>query len=124
MLRLSRAFSTSLRRANHQFGSLGPMSAPPRLPKEQQEEFERLQKAASTSSAFADLMTDEDKAALDADIGPTLASKGPELVHPEQRRRYDEFEGDVNPKTGEIGGPKQDPLKHGDYSFNGRCTDF
>lgn len=69
-------------------------------------------------------MTEEDRAALDADIGPTLSAKGPELMHPEQRRNYDEFEGDVNPKTGEVGGPKQDPLKHGDYSFNGRCTDF
>lgn len=124
MLRFVRPFSTSVRRAQSQFGSLGPMSAPPRLPKEQQEEFEQLQRAASTSNAFADLMTEDDKAALDADIGPTLSTKTEELFHPEQRRRYDEFEGDVNPKTGEVGGPKQDPLKHGDYSFNGRCTDF
>ena len=35
-----------------------------------------------------------------------------------------EFEGNVNPKTGEVNGPKQEPLKHGDWSFGGRVTDF
>ncbi|ORX60662.1 hypothetical protein DM01DRAFT_1281156 [Hesseltinella vesiculosa] len=35
-----------------------------------------------------------------------------------------EFDGDVNPKTGEVNGPKNEPLKHGDWSFGGRVTDF
>ncbi|RFU76418.1 hypothetical protein TARUN_5774, partial [Trichoderma arundinaceum] len=38
-----------------------------------------------------------------------------------------EFEGDKNPKTGEIGGPKNEPLRwggDGDWSYNGRVTDF
>jgi hypothetical protein len=41
-----------------------------------------------------------------------------------------EFEGDVNPKTGEVGGPKNEPLRwgsdatRGDWSYNGRVTDF
>jgi hypothetical protein len=38
-----------------------------------------------------------------------------------------EFEGDKNPKTGEVGGPKNEPLRWGaagDYSYNGRVTDF
>lgn len=35
-----------------------------------------------------------------------------------------EFEGDVNPKTGEVNGPKNEPLRHGDWSFGGRVTDF
>ncbi len=38
-----------------------------------------------------------------------------------------EFEGDKNPATGEVGGPKNEPLRwgsKGDWSFNGRCTDF
>lgn len=38
-----------------------------------------------------------------------------------------EFEGDVNPKTGEVGGPKNEPLRwggEGDWSYNGRVTDF
>jgi hypothetical protein len=38
-----------------------------------------------------------------------------------------EFEGDRNPKTGEVGGPKNEPLRwggDGDWSYNGRVTDF
>ncbi|KAI7897928.1 uncharacterized protein BX663DRAFT_526478 [Cokeromyces recurvatus] len=35
-----------------------------------------------------------------------------------------EFEGDVNPKTGEVNGPKTEPVKHNDWSFGGRVTDF
>ncbi|UKZ78486.1 hypothetical protein TrVFT333_006226 [Trichoderma virens FT-333] len=56
----------------------------------------------------------------------------------QDRRRYDpqpgplsrrapEFEGDTNPKTGEVGGPKNEPLRwggNGDWSYNGRVTDF
>lgn len=69
---------------------------PPPLDREAQLEFERLQKEAMASDA----------------------------PHPEVRKVYHDFEGDVNPETGEVGGPKQDPLRHGDYSFNGRVTDF
>lgn len=38
-----------------------------------------------------------------------------------------EFDGDTNPKTGEVGGPKTEPLRWGsggDWSYNGRVTDF
>ncbi|KAI8333887.1 hypothetical protein BC941DRAFT_433267 [Chlamydoabsidia padenii] len=35
-----------------------------------------------------------------------------------------EFQGDVNPKTGEVNGPKNEPTKHNDWSFGGRVTDF
>lgn len=38
-----------------------------------------------------------------------------------------EFEGEKNPKTGEVGGPKNEPLRwggSGDWSYNGRVTDF
>ncbi|KAH8904086.1 DUF1674-domain-containing protein [Coniochaeta sp. PMI_546] len=38
-----------------------------------------------------------------------------------------EFEGDRNPRTGEVGGPKNEPLRwggDGDWSYNGRVTDF
>jgi len=56
--------------------------------------------------------------------------KGEEL-HPDIRRgAKPEFEGDRNPKTGETGGPKNEPLRwgstgeRGDWSYNGRVTDF
>ncbi|OIW25684.1 DUF1674-domain-containing protein [Coniochaeta ligniaria NRRL 30616] len=38
-----------------------------------------------------------------------------------------EFEGETNPVTGEVGGPKNEPLRWGgggDWSYNGRVTDF
>lgn len=54
-----------------------------------------------------------------------------EELHPDIRRgAKPEFEGDVNPKTGEVGGPKNEPLRwgstgdRGDWSYNGRVTDF
>jgi hypothetical protein len=53
---------------------------------------------------------------------------GEQQFHPNMRRGAPpEFEGDVNPKTGEVGGPKNDPLRWGgsaDWSYNGRVTDF
>ena len=46
-------------------------------------------------------------------------------MHPDARKPIKpEFEGDVNPVTGERGGPKRDPLRHGDWSFGGKVTDF
>lgn len=56
-----------------------------------------------------------------------LVAKGDgEELHPNVRRGAPpEFEGDTNPKTGEVGGPKNDPLRwSGDWSYNGRVTDF
>ena len=51
-----------------------------------------------------------------------------EELHPDIRRgAHPEFEGDRNPKTGEVGGPKNEPLRWGgevDWSYNGRVTDF
>lgn len=53
--------------------------------------------------------------------------EGDEL-HPDVRRgAQPEFEGEINPKTGEVGGPKNEPLRWGgkaDWSYNGRVTDF
>lgn len=80
--------------------------SPPRLPKHLQEEFERLQK--------------------EAEAAPTgkVADDGREL-HPDMRRPVPaEFTGNRNPVTGEIGGPKVEPTKHGDWSYGGRASDF
>ncbi|KAL9011022.1 MAG: hypothetical protein Q9180_009235, partial [Flavoplaca navasiana] len=53
--------------------------------------------------------------------------KGEEL-HPDVRRgAKPDFEGETNPRTGEVGGPKNEPLRWGggvDWSYNGRVTDF
>ena len=62
-------------------------------------------------------------------INAKVEAKGSgEELHPDVRRgARPEFEGDRNPKTGEIGGPKNEPLRWGggvDWSYNGRVTDF
>lgn len=90
---------------------------PPRLPEEDQREFERLQKIATSQKAIEDYNKGNDVKGTtnDTNIGE---------FSPEYHPLVAEFEGDKNPKTGEIGGPKQDPTRHGDWSFNGRVTDF
>lgn len=108
--------------------SKGP--SPPPLPKEDQEEFERLQRQANLSRAFQEY-TEKDEAELDEDAlrdGPKINAEAMKAqnLHPDfhYANIKPDFEGDTNPVTGEVGGPKQDPLRHGDYSFNARVTDF
>lgn len=95
-----------------------PGPSPPRLPAEQQAEFERLQKLSH--GAFSQPLNPESGDTPEIDTTPG------EMLHPNIRRGAPpEFEGDVNPKTGEVGGPKNDPLRwKGDWSYNGRVTDF
>ncbi|KAF9181830.1 putative mitochondrial protein, conserved [Haplosporangium sp. Z 11] len=53
------------------------------------------------------------------------ASSSPATSHPDAKTPVpDEFEGDTNPTTGEVGGPKREPVRFGDWSFKGRVTDF
>lgn len=114
--------------------------SPPRLPKEEQAIFEDLQRRSTgafstprapepvpevSESATEAQSKSTEKEVLDASI---KASGEGEELHPHIRRgAKPEFEGDVNPKTGEVGGPKNEPLRWGavgDYSYNGRVTDF
>lgn len=89
--------------------------APPPLPREQQREFEELLRAAQTP-----LSVPASKAGAEAELA----------LHPDARKPLKaEFEGDINPKTGEKGGPKREPVGqwaegNGDWSFKGRVTDF
>lgn len=141
--RRAAAFSTSAARKTV-FG--GP--APPRLPKEEQELFEKLQKQ-STGAFMQPREAPQINQSPDStpNIRPQInqspdsepeirfengkdIKKGEEF-HPNMRRGAPpEFEGDVNPKTGEVGGPKNEPLRwgsgdgRGDWSYNGRVTDF
>lgn len=82
--------------------------SPPKLPKEQQKEFEKLQLKATSQLVVEEYNNKEQE-------------KEPATLY---FKTIPEFEGEVNPKTGEVGGPKQDPIRHGDWSFNGRVTDF
>ncbi|KEP54558.1 DUF1674 domain protein [Rhizoctonia solani 123E] len=81
---------------------------PPPLPKEEQKEFEELVRTAQTPAAS------------------TQVKEGEEL-HPDARKPIaPEFIGEVNPVTGERGGPKREPVPKGrnDWSYGGRVTDF
>ncbi|EJD37212.1 hypothetical protein AURDEDRAFT_73521 [Auricularia subglabra TFB-10046 SS5] len=72
---------------------------PPPLPAAEQREFEELVKAADSANTS--------------------------LLHPDARPKpAPEFEGDPNPRTGEICGSKRELGTHSDWSFGGRATDF
>lgn len=47
-------------------------------------------------------------------------------LHPDARRKpTPDFEGETNPSTGEVGGPKKDPLSwQREWTYGGRATDF
>ena len=135
--------------------STGP--APPRLPEDEQKLYEKLQRSSTGAFStpkvtvvvnqspsvsprqsskpvinqlphadpLSATVTERDVAVVDARVRAT--GDGEEL-HPDVRRGVQpEFEGERNPKTGEIGGPKNEPLRWGggvDWSYNGRVTDF
>lgn len=84
------------------------------LPREDQREFEELLRKAQTPLAASSAQPEIDL-----------------VNHPDARLPVTpEFEGEVNPTTGEKGGPKREPIKRwgadpgGDWSFKGRVSDF
>lgn len=101
------------------FASKGP--SPPQLDPEEQKEFEKLQQAANTQVAIEQY--NEDHGFKEEEAPPNVSSSDIGTFGPAMKT-IPEFEGDTNPKTGEVNGPKQDPIRHGDWSFNGRVTDF
>ena len=125
-------------------GAFATGPSPPRLPPKEQEEFERLQRASTgafstprpqinqspSSSSKSQSSSSSESTSNETEVADTrinATGKGDEL-HPDIKRgAKPEFEGDVNPKTGEVGGPKNEPLRwgeKGDWSYNGRVTDF
>ncbi|KAJ5179045.1 hypothetical protein N7492_002255 [Penicillium capsulatum] len=94
--------------------------APPRLPEEEQKIFEELQRR-STGAFSTPQVNQSPQAEVKVNgSGEELHPDAPVGVKPE-------FEGEKNPKTGEVGGPKNEPLRWGsggDWSYGGRVTDF
>jgi hypothetical protein len=82
-------------------------------------------RARINQSPDSSAQKEEEEVMVNAKVAAT--GEGEEL-HPDIRRgARPEFEGDVNPTTGEVGGPKNEPLRwggDGDWSYNGRVTDF
>ncbi|KAI0880160.1 DUF1674-domain-containing protein [Annulohypoxylon maeteangense] len=115
-----------------------PTPSPLRLPPDQQAEFERLQRTANTQEGFNPTSIPDFSSPVSSAVTSDLSSVEANAVEtptlddefgsvPLRKGAPPEFEGDVNPKTGEVGGPKNEPLRWGpagDYSFNGRVTDF
>ncbi|KAL8703810.1 MAG: hypothetical protein Q9201_003025 [Fulgogasparrea decipioides] len=139
--------------------------APPRLPKEEQELYEKLQRSStgafstpkptvivnpSTSSSESSkprtseinqsphhsqtpplpnsTASSSDPNSMEGVNAKVQATGEGEELHPDVRRgARPDFEGERNPETGEVGGPKNEPLRWGgrvDWSYNGRVTDF
>ncbi|GAW22198.1 hypothetical protein ANO14919_117330 [Xylariales sp. No.14919] len=110
--------------------------SPPRLPPSEQAEFERLQRTANTQEGFNATSSPDfsSSSSSPSPINPNTTAQGEAAEAeaeaqptPLRKGAPPEFEGDVNPRTGEVGGPKNEPLRWGaggDYSFNGRVTDF
>jgi hypothetical protein len=89
--------------------------SPPPLPKDDQEILRAQIERASRPLAASNSASESPQKTI---------PKGDEL-HPDARRPLPaEFSGDVNPMTGEQGGPKREPLTHGDWTYGGRATDF
>lgn len=121
-----------------------PQPSPPRLPPDQQAEFERLLRKtgimppSSLDKASPEMLEEAARTAESAAVAASATEVPNENREMEEiktetssggvfRGAAPEFEGDVNPKTGEVGGPKNEPLRwgsRGDWSYNGRVTDF
>lgn len=154
--------STLYQRALYSSSTFQQTPSPPRLPADQQAEFERLQRAAadrladptplpheqqrtspppSSSSASSSTTTPVTNSSRHTTsptsntAGATTATTTTKTSNTDEisdlggvrRGAAPEFHGDTNPKTGEVGGPKNEPLRWGsggDWSYNGRVTDF
>ncbi|PWN46966.1 hypothetical protein IE53DRAFT_365023 [Violaceomyces palustris] len=112
--------STTTKRSSGRFDR----PAPPSLPPKEQREFERLQKEKANQSPFIDpkLSSTNKQASSSSSTNDPEAGQ----LHPDIRRKpQPDFEGDVNPVTGEVGGPKKDPLTwEREWTYGGRATDF
>ncbi|GAA5978289.1 hypothetical protein JCM5350_002253 [Sporobolomyces pararoseus] len=89
--------------------------SPPPLPPKEQREFEELirKQTAPLSSS------------KNGSVGLEQPEQEELELHPDYRAKpKPKFKGDKNPETGEIGGPKNEPLQHGDWSYGGKVTDF
>ncbi|KAJ5604452.1 hypothetical protein N7510_009606 [Penicillium lagena] len=117
-----RLFSTTQipRQANKPSNAFGSGPAPPRLPKEEQEIFEELQRRSTGAFSTPQVNQSPQTEIKASGDGSELHPDAPAGLKPE-------FDGEKNPKTGEVGGPKNEPLRwgsDGDWSYGGRVTDF
>ncbi|KAF7594055.1 putative mitochondrial protein, conserved [Aspergillus hancockii] len=127
----SRAFSrhSVLRSSDDKPGfAFGRGPAPPRLPREDQEIFEELQRQSTGAFSTPRTPPKINQSPHSESENAAVNTSGDEEHHPDLRGGLQpEFEGEKNPKTGEVNGPKNEPLRwgaEGDWSYGGRVTDF
>ncbi|ANZ77546.1 BA75_04392T0 [Komagataella pastoris] len=134
--RLRNLLLRNIVRLNHS-SSFKPefVPGPPKLPKKEQEEFEKLQKIANSQSAidqYNNSLKDHPSNVQAVSEGRAFSEQRPPILKtdigafsPEYLKTVPEFEGEKNPETGEVGGPKQDPLRRSsEWTYNGRTIDF
>ncbi|KAF3158502.1 putative mitochondrial protein, conserved [Orbilia oligospora] len=138
ILHQTRHFTTTLPFKSS--SSFKPSPSPPRLPKEDQETFESLTKASMGAFSTSHLQspspntntntTSQSTTNTSNNNKNTMTMKAEDLLSELKHKdlltggEKPLFEGERNPVTGEVGGPKTEPTKYGDWSFNGRVTDF
>ncbi|GAA5951150.1 hypothetical protein JCM3765_002400 [Sporobolomyces pararoseus] len=94
--------------------------SPPPLPPQQQREFEELIRKQNAPLSKPSSSSEDSSSA-----GFEQPEEGELELHPDYRAKpKPKFKGDKNPETGEVGGPKNEPLQHGDWSYGGKVTDF
>ncbi|KAK2861357.1 hypothetical protein FQN49_004286 [Arthroderma sp. PD_2] len=126
---LLRCFSVSSAQSSKP-NRFSPTPSPPRLSPEEQEIFENLQQQSTGAFSTPRSTPQINQSPHSEPSQPenVVQSSGDGELHPDLRRgAKPEFEGEKNPKTGEVGGPKNEPLRWGgasDWSYNGRVTDF
>lgn len=101
----------------------GPMP----LPRKEQAEFDALVKAAQGPGVSLDDARAQARADSTKGASKSPASNADVIAHRDLRKTpRKQFEGEVNPMTGEVGGPKRDPFQagDGDWQYSGRVTDF
>lgn len=82
--------------------------APPALNRNEQKDFEELLRRVNAPASQP--LNGNSEMAMDD-------SEREEVMHPDFRSKPKAaFEGETNPDTGEIGGPKHEPLAHGSHS--------
>lgn len=87
--------------------------SPPSLSRNEQKDFEellrRVNAPASPSSHPDAAAATQEEHNIDYNSGSQE-----EALHPDYRvKPKADFEGEINPETGEVGGPKHEPLQHG-----------
>ncbi|CAO1615119.1 unnamed protein product [Jaminaea pallidilutea] len=120
-----RRITSTAHRASSRSSSQFDRPGPPPLPKEEQKEFNRLVKEKSGQLQFNRPPSSSGGSNSSGGSGQKM-SGGQDELHPNARRApQPDFEGDTNPKTGEVGGPKKDPLTwEREWTYGGRASDF